>query len=73
MVPKRRRLTGISFTGAMGLGLTASLNPNGVGLENSPNLDNIGKPPKIEFATSQVNLSQESGQCYTTLKSPTNT
>ncbi|GJQ80087.1 putative voltage-gated potassium channel [Trypoxylus dichotomus] len=59
--------------GAMGLGLTASLNPNGVGLEKNTNLDNLGKPLKIEFATSQVTLSQESGQCYTTLKSPTKT
>ncbi|XP_071051938.1 potassium voltage-gated channel protein Shaw isoform X2 [Onthophagus taurus] len=47
--------------GAMGLGLTASLNPNGVTLDAKP---------KIEFATSQVNLSKDSGQCYTTITSP---
>lgn len=50
------------------LGVTASLNPNGVGLDTNPALA-MGKP-KLEFSTSQVNLAQESGQCYTTLKSP---
>ncbi|KAB0793700.1 hypothetical protein PPYR_13320 [Photinus pyralis] len=53
-------------TGA--LGVTASLNPNGVGLDTNPALA-MGKP-KLEFSPSQVNLAQDSGQCYTTLKSP---
>lgn len=49
------------------LGVTASLNPNGVGLDTNPALV-MGKP-RLEFASSQVNLAQGSGQCYTTIKS----
>lgn len=51
------------------VGMTSSpLNPNGVGLDANPALV-LGKP-KMEFAASQVNLAQGSGQCYTTLKPP---
>lgn len=50
------------------LGVTSSLNPNGVGLDTNPALV-MGKP-KLDFSATQVTLAQSSGQCYTTLKSP---
>lgn len=50
------------------LGVTSSLNPNGVGLDTNPALV-MGKP-KLEFSATQVTVAQSSGQCYTTLTSP---
>ncbi|KAG5871529.1 hypothetical protein JTB14_000218 [Gonioctena quinquepunctata] len=51
------------------IGVTSSLNPNGVGLESNPAFL-MGKPKFEGSPTSQpmqVNLAQSSGQCYTTL------
>ncbi|XP_045477632.1 potassium voltage-gated channel protein Shaw isoform X1 [Harmonia axyridis] len=51
------------------LGIIATLNPNGVGLDSNPAL--VICKPKLEFTPSQVNLTQDTGQTYTTtLKSP---
>ncbi|XP_019881844.1 potassium voltage-gated channel protein Shaw isoform X1 [Aethina tumida] len=54
------------------IGVTSSLNPNGVGLESNPAFL-MGKP-KFESTPNQqptqVNLAQGSGQTYTTLKTP---
>nr|XP_023019517.1 potassium voltage-gated channel protein Shaw [Leptinotarsa decemlineata] len=55
------------------IGVTSSLNPNGVGLESNPAF--LMGRPKFENTpasqATQVNLAQSSGHCYTTLK-PTN-
>ncbi|XP_018575194.1 potassium voltage-gated channel protein Shaw [Anoplophora glabripennis] len=60
------------------LGVTTSLNPNGVGLESNPAFL-MGKPrfdppppPPPTSQPTQVNLAESSGQCYTTLKPTTN-
>ncbi|KAJ8915117.1 hypothetical protein NQ315_000369 [Exocentrus adspersus] len=62
------------------IGVTSSLNPNGVGLESNPAFL-MGKPrfdpqpspqqpqqPSPASQPTQVNLAEGSGQCYTTLK-----
>ncbi|XP_044759788.1 potassium voltage-gated channel protein Shaw-like isoform X1 [Coccinella septempunctata] len=51
------------------LGIIATLNPNGVGLDSNPAL--VICKPKLEFTPSQVNLTKDTGQTYTTtIKSP---